>query len=206
MATNPLICTNTSFYILFIPFLTVMFFSMIVPTFIAQSIRIKKPVESAKFAEHWKWLGVSSIILLSFLSIYHFTPTNIFALWLGGSGNSALFFKQGIIVLLLFLFIKFFAYSASISINKNVSYTTDIYICHSTPNIFLWINCISFQPDIYYIVFFIGILLDETYFVYRFNRIVISEKTCIANVKPARACSTTGQKSLKADKLHIPIG
>ena len=192
-----LFCTNTSFYILFIPFLTVMFFSMIVPTFIAQSIRIKKPVESAKFAEHWKWLGVSSIILLSFLSIYHFTPTNIFDLWLGNLENSALFFKQGIMVLLLFLFIKFFAYSASMAINKNVSYTTDIYICHSTPNIFLWINCISFQPDIYYIVFwiviafFMGILLDETYFVYRFNRIMISRKTSIADVKPVQVCSTT---------------
>jgi len=206
-----LFCTNNSFYILFIPFLTVMFFSMIVPTFIAQSIRIKKPVESAKFAEHWKWLGVSSIILLSFLSIYHFTPTDIFDLWLGDLENSALFFKQGVMVLLLFLFIKFFAYSASMSVDKNASYTTDIYICHSTPNIFLWINCISFQPDIYYIVFwiviafFMGILLDETYFVYRFNRIIISEKTCIVDVKPVRVGSTTGLKSLKAGKLHIPI-
>lgn len=104
-----------------------------------------------------------------------------------------------------------FAYSASMSVDKNASYTTDIYICHSTPNIFLWINCISFQPDIYYIVFwiviafFMGILLDETYFVYRFNRIIISEKTCIVDVKPVRVGSTTGLKSLKAGKLHIPI-
>jgi broad specificity phosphatase PhoE len=193
-----LFCTNISFYVLFIPFLTVMFFSMVVPTFIAQLIRTKKPVESAKFAEHWKWLGVSSIILLSFLSIYHFTPTIIFDLGLGDLENSTLFFKQGIIVLLVYLFIKFFAYSASISINKKVSYTTDIYICHSTPNIFLWVNCISFQPDIYYIVFwtfiafFMGILLDETYFVYRFNRIMISKKTSIADVKPVRVCSITG--------------
>jgi len=50
-----------------------------------------------------------------------------------------------------------------------------------------------------------GILLDETYFVYRFNRIIISEKTCIVDVKPVRVGSTTGLKSLKAGKLHIPI-
>jgi 2,3-bisphosphoglycerate-dependent phosphoglycerate mutase len=128
-----LFCTNISFSILFIPFFTVMFFSMVVPTFIAQLIRTKRPVESAKFAEHWKWLGVCSIILLSFLSIYHFTPTSIFDLWLGYLGNSTLFIKQGIIVLLVFLFIKYFAYSASISVNKKISYTTDIYILYIFP-------------------------------------------------------------------------
>ena len=90
----------------------------------------------------------------------------------------------------MLLFIKFFAYFASMSINKSVPYTTDIYICHSTPNIFLWVNCIYFQPDIYYIVFwtfiifFIGMLLDETYFIYKFNRIMISQK------KPVNAENT----------------
>ncbi|PXF58044.1 MAG: hypothetical protein C4B58_01450 [Deltaproteobacteria bacterium] len=191
-----LFCTNISFSILFIPFFTVMFFSMIVPTFVAQLIRTKKPIESAKFAEHWKWLGVCSIILLSFLSIYHFTPTIIFDLWSRDLGNSTLFFKQGIIVLSVFLFIKYFAYSASISINKKISYTTDIYICHSTPNIFLWSNCISFQSDIYYIIFwtfiafFMGILLDEIYFVYRFNQIMISKKTGIFSLKAKKSKGT----------------
>ena len=188
---------DISFYTLFMPFLAVMVISMIVPTCIAQSIRIRKPVESSKFAEHWKWLGILSIILVSFISTYRFTPANIFDLILGNLENSTLFLTQGITVCSMLLLIKIFAYSASKFSKKDAPQTTDIYITHSTPNIFLWINCISFQADIVYIgfwasiAFFVGILLDEIYFVHKFNGIMSSKKSRITHMKPARVNSIT---------------
>lgn len=100
----------------------------------------------------------------------------------------------------MLLLIKFFAYSASKFSKKDTPYATDIYITHSTPNIFLWINCISFQADIVYIAFwasiafFMGILLDEIYFVYKFNRIMISKKNRISHAKPARVRSIDGME------------
>ncbi len=101
----------------------------------------------------------------------------------------------------MLLLIKFFAYSASKFSKKDAPHTTDIYITHSTPNIFLWINCISFQADIVYIgfwasiAFFVGILLDEIYFVYKFNGTMSSKKNRITHVKPARVSSTIRQES-----------
>ncbi len=196
---------DISFYILFMPFLAVMVISMVVPTCIAQSARIRKPVESSKFAEHWKWLGILSIILVSFLSTYRFTQADIFDLILGSLEGSSLFFTQGIMVCSMLLLIKIFAYSASKFSKKDAQYTTDIYITHSTPNIFLWINCISFQADIVYIgfwasiAFFVGILLDEIYFVYRFNGTMSSKKNRITHVKPARVSS-----AIHLESCHVP--
>ncbi|MEA3514977.1 MAG: histidine phosphatase family protein [Nanoarchaeota archaeon] len=188
-----LLClSDISFYSLFAPFFAIMIFSMIMPTGIAQLIRIRKPIESAKFAEHWKWLGVLATISLSFISTYHFTPADILSLCLGGLENSTLFFTQGIIVFLIILLIKVFAYIVSKINKKDASETTDIYISHSTPNIFLWISCISFKADIGYIAFWscmafwLGILLDEFYFIYRFKKTMIPQAQIITNVHPAR--------------------
>ena len=182
--------SDISFYTSLLPFLTILVFSMLVPAYIAQSIRIRKPVESGKFTEHWKWLGVFSIILFSFFSTYRFTPTNLFALLLPESGDSTLFLTQGLTVFSVFMLIKAFAYSASKSTNKKAPYATDIYITHSTPNIFLWITCISLQADVLYIafwaciVFFLGILMDEIFFVNKFRKVIAKIKG-VPLVKPA---------------------
>ena len=171
-----------SFYTSLLPFLAILVFSMFVPALMAQYIRMKKPIESGNFVEHWKWLGVFSIILLSFFSTCHFTPTNLFELLLLKREDSTLFFTQGLMVFGVFMLIKAFAYSVSKFANEKTPYATDIYITHSTPNIFLWITCVSLQTNILYIafwaciVFFLGILMDEICFVNKFRKVVAKIK------------------------------
>ena len=182
--------SSISFHIFFMPFLFVMVFSMFVPACIAQSIRIKKPIAIGKFAEHWKWLGILSVILLSFLSTYHFTPADFIELWSGNPTNSSLFFKQGLMVFFMLLLIKLFSYYVSRYSSKNDANATDIYITHATPNIFLWISCISFQADTGYIAFwacvafFMGILIDEFYFVNKFKRSMLFKKNLVTYTAP----------------------
>ena len=166
-----LLFSASSFGALFIPFITILITSMILPAFLAQQIRMRKPIETGKFVEHWRWLGVLAVVVLAFVGTYYFTQADMIDLFLNRSKESLIFIEQGIEVFIAFAFVKIFALIASRLDRKDRPYITDLYVTHSTPNIFLWISLIALQPNMMFIgfwgciFFFSGILIDELYLI-----------------------------------------
>ena len=153
-----------------IPFASIFTGAMLLPGLLAQAFRKKEPIQAGKMAERWKWTGVLSIAAMATACMYVYTPLNLGALLSGNSADSGAFFSQGFEIVILYLSLKCFAlFNQDKTASWNVK--TDIYLSHSTPNIFLWISLISiigtsvFAPFWGCFMFFGGIFIDELIFV-----------------------------------------
>lgn len=163
-----------------LPFTLILIGAVFLPTFLAQIIRAQYPIQAGKTADRWKWLGVICVMFIAFLCGYRFTPQNLLAIMEFGGQERDMLFADGVIIMMIFTIIKGFSHLSKWFSECTDPEKVDIYVTHSTPNIFLWISLLSLAAPGNYAVFwaniffFLGIFLDECQFIqnfaYGFNR------------------------------------
>ncbi len=157
-----------------LPFM-VLTVAMLIPSILAQYIRVRYPIQAGRTAERWKWLGVVSVMLIALICGYRFTPGDLLVILQDGDDQLRLMMTQGGVLLVVFVIIKIISHVSKGLFTLADNEDVDVYVTHATPNIFLWISLVSGTLANGYvgfwaiIFFFTGMFLDECHFVQTFS-------------------------------------
>jgi hypothetical protein len=169
---------------------------LIFPAACAQAWRKRSPVESAKHRKEWSFLSVWALTALAFIAVYQVTPARRNASIIGNmfypfqhpeeSLDCARNFWQGLVV--------YVAMKALAALGRKVlvygfnfpeDHCMDMYIIHTSPNIFLWLglaNSIT-ATDVDYtkfwgvLMFFLWPAVEQSFIIKSFMHKLVRQTT-----------------------------